>query len=149
MDLLPVSGTAAGERIISAALLKHDRVIFLTAIPSADPCTPGGDSWLMEIDSSTGGRTAVSSFDFNNDDKFDDKDKLPSTNTASGAKSTVGMVKSPVWLDKEGTGTAIKEMSGTTSNIMSLKNKGDIVTPCTGTCTGTGTVNRLYWQQIQ
>ena len=143
MDLLPVSGTAVGERVVSAALLKHDRVIFLTAIPSADPCAPGGDSWLMEIDASTGGRTAVSSFDFNNDDKFDDKDKLPSTHTASGVKSTVGMVKIPVWLEKEGTGTAIKEMSGTTSNIMSLKNKGNPVTP------STGTVNRLYWQQIQ
>jgi type IV pilus assembly protein PilY1 len=141
MDLLPVSGTAAGERITSVALLKFDRVIFLTAIPSADQCTPGGDSWLMEIDSSTGGRTAISSFDFNNDDKFDDKDKLPSNLTVSGVKSTVGMVKAATWLDKEGTGTAVKEMSGSTSNIMSVKNKGAPVV--------SGTVNRLYWQQIQ
>ena len=95
----------------------------------------------MEIDSSTGGRTAISSFDFNTDDKFDDNDKLPSTHTVSGVKSTVGLVKAATWLDKEGTGTAIKEMSGSTSNIMSLKNKGAPVVA--------GTVNRLYWQQIQ
>ena len=141
MDLLPLSGVAAGERVISSALLKHDRVIFLTIIPSADPCVPGGNSWLMEMDASTGGATGTSSFDFNNDDKFDDKDKLPSNNTVSGVKSTVGMVKATVWLDKAGTGTAFKEMSGTTSNIMSLKNKGSTVTA--------GTVDRLYWLQIQ
>ncbi len=141
MDLLPLSGVAAGERVVSKPLLKHDRVIFISIIPSDDPCIPGGNSWLMEMDASTGGATSISSFDFNNDDKFDDKDKLPSNNTASGVKSKVGMVKEPVWLDKEGTGTAIKEMSGTTSNIMSLKNKGSTVT--------TGKVDRLYWLQIQ
>lgn len=142
MDLLPLSGVAAGERVISYALLKQDRVIFLTVIPSADPCVPGGNSWLMELDTSSGGATAASSFDFNNDNKFDDKDKLPSNNTASGLKSTVGMVKSPVWLEKEGTGTAVKVMSGTTSNITTIKNRGNPVP-------ASGAVDRLYWLQIQ
>ncbi len=141
MDLVPLNNSAAGERVISAALLKYDRIIFLTAIPSNNPCLPGGSSWLMEIDASTGGATSVSSFDFNNDDKFDGKDTLPSGNTGSGVKTTNGMVKATAWLDKEGSGVAFKEMSGTDSNIMTLKNKGEIV--------GVGKVNRLYWMQIQ
>lgn len=141
MDLVPTSGVAAGERVISSAIIKYDRVIFLTAIPSADPCNPGGTSWLMEIDARTGGATSVSSFDFNNDDKFDEKDTLPSGPTASGVKSTVGMIKAAVWLEKEGTGTAMKEMSGTSSNIMSLKNRGGDVSE--------GNVERKYWLQIQ
>ena len=141
MDLLPLSGTAAGERVISSALLKLDRIIFLTAIPSTDPCSPGGTSWLMEVDFKTGGATAVSSFDLNNDDKFDAKDTLPSNNTASGVLSNVGMIKSLVWLDKEGTDVAVKEGSGTSSNIQSIKNKGAAVS--------SGTASRLYWLQIQ
>jgi type IV pilus assembly protein PilY1 len=146
IDLLPLNGVAAGERVIFSALLKYDRVIFLTAIPSADPCISGGTSWLMEMDAGTGGATGASSFDFNNDDKFDDKDKLPSSNTASGLKSKVGMVKATVWLDKEGTGTAVKDMSGSTSNIQTVKNKGG--TPPAGP-TGPGVVDRLDWLQIQ
>jgi type IV pilus assembly protein PilY1 len=142
MDLLPPSpGVASGERIISSALLKYDRVIFLTVIPSSDSCVPGGESWLMEMDASTGGATGTSSFDFNNDNNFDDADKINTSTTASGVKSTVGIVKATVWLEKDGTGTAVKEMSGSTSNIMSVKNKGGTVT--------SGTVDRLYWLQIQ
>jgi type IV pilus assembly protein PilY1 len=141
MNLLPLSGVAAGERVISYALLKQNRVIFLTIIPSADPCVPGGSTWLMELDLSSGGATGVSPFDFNNDNKFDDKDKLASNNNASGLKSTVGMVKAPVWLEKEGTGTAVKVMSGTTSNITTIKNQGSLPV--------TNKVDRLYWLQIQ
>ena len=141
MDLLPSSNSAQGERVISSALLKYDRIIFLTAIPSSDPCAPGGESWLMELDAKTGAATEISSFDFNGDDKFDDTDKLPNGNTVSGVHSNVGMVKATVWLEKEGTGTAVKEMSGTTSNIMSLKNRGGSVS--------SGTVEKLYWLQLQ
>ncbi len=140
MDFSPPH-VSEGERIISGALVKYDRVIFLTAIPSFDPCTPGGTSWLMELDLKTGGATAVSSFDFNNDDKFDAKDLLANGKRASGVKLKVGMVKSAVWLDKEGTGTAVKEMSGTSSSIMTLKNKGGEVT--------SGKVQKTYWLQIQ
>jgi len=51
------------------------------------------------------------------------------------------MIKAAVWLEKEGTGTAMKEMSGTSSNIMSLKNRGGDVSE--------GNVERKYWLQIQ
>lgn len=141
LDLVPPGGSG-GERIVSSALLMYDRVIFVTLIPSVDPCLPGGDSWLMELDVTTGGATALSSFDFNNDDKFDNNDLLQSGNTASGLKSTVGIVKAPVWLDKEGSGYAYKEMSGSKGNVMSPKNRkpnpGGGVQPV-----------REYWLQIQ
>lgn len=141
LDLLPPSGVAAGERVDSVPLLKYDRVIFVTKIPSTDACVPGGDSWLMELGLVSGGRTTVSSFDFNNDDKFDDKDLLADGSAVSGVKSTVGITKSPVWLDKTGSDIAFKEMAGTSGGIMSLKNKGAAVTA--------GNIKRLYWMQIQ
>jgi type IV pilus assembly protein PilY1 len=142
MDLVPPNGNG-GERVISTPLVKLDRVIFLTAIPSTDPCIPGGDSWLMELSLSTGGATTTSSFDFNNDKKFDENDKVKSSgSTVSGVKSNAGLVKAPVWLDETANpGVAVKEMSGTSGNIMSLANKGVV--------TGSGTTKLLFWQQIQ
>jgi type IV pilus assembly protein PilY1 len=160
MNMLPPTNVAAGERIISPALLKFDRVIFLTITPSTDLCAPGGSSWLMEVDSSTGGATKTSSFDFNNDGKFDNSDLITNggtTSSASGVGATVGMVKSTTWLDKTGSGSAVKEMSGSTTNIQSLSNKGAPPVP-TGTPVPTGVPTPtpspagpkgIYWQQIQ
>jgi type IV pilus assembly protein PilY1 len=146
LDLVPPSGNAAGERVISRALVKHDRIIFVTVIPSSDPCVAGGDSWLMELDTLTGGRTGTSAFDFGGpdgtpDDKFDDYDKLASGNVSSGVKSTVGIIGTPTWLKSETPGVAFKELSGTSGDIMSLKNRE----PDGG---GGGTIERKYWMQV-
>jgi type IV pilus assembly protein PilY1 len=141
MDLVVPPTTASGpgkERVISRPLVRYDRVIFVTVIPSTDPCVPGGVSWIMELDRLSGGRTTSSAFDFNNDGGYDDNDRLASGNTGSGVKSTVGITKTPTWLENEE--TAIKELSGTSGNIMSLKNRKPVTM---------GTVRRIFWQQIQ
>ena len=138
MDLWPPAG-AAGERIIFRALLKHDRIIFVTLIPSTDPCRSGGDSWLMELDMVTGSSTAISAFDFNGDRNFDASDLLISGNASSGIKSTVGIVNTPTWLSSETPGLAFKELSGTTGNIMTIGNRAPIPT---------SVPERKYWIQI-
>lgn len=139
----PIPGVANGERIISAPLLKYDRVIFVTMTPYSDPCKPGGESWLMELDMISGAPTVISVFDFNNDGNFDANDLLRNGNTASGIKSTVGITKTPIWLDGSCTGnycTGFKELSGTTGNIMTINNRGK--TPSSGLPT------RVFWRQI-
>jgi type IV pilus assembly protein PilY1 len=146
MDLVPPSGPA-GERVISTPLLKYGRVIFVTLIPDAnDPCKPGGDSWLMELDAISGAAPSSSVFDFNNDGKFDNNDNLAG-GSAAGVKSTVGITKTPIWLDKDAS-TGFKEMSGSSGDIMSLKNKGG-PPPGPGPGPGAGTFKRIYWMQIQ
>lgn len=136
--------SAQGERIVTQALLRYGRVIFLTVIPSTDTCQAGGDSWLMELDAVTGSQTSSSSFDFNNDGQFDSGDFLTSGATASGVKTTVGITKPPAWftgLD----GKDYKVMTGTTGGIQSLGNKGEPpLFPGGG-----GTLRRTYWLQIQ
>jgi len=139
MDLTPPSGIASGERIVSKPLIKYDRVIFVTVLPSSDQCTAGGSSWIMELELMTGGRTTLSAFDFDGDGDFDSDDELASGNVGSGVKSKVGITKTPTWL-KGSDGKDFKELSGTSGGIMSLGNRGE-VTP--------GTVKRLFWQQIQ
>ncbi|NJA06801.1 hypothetical protein HC024_13875 [Methylococcaceae bacterium WWC4] len=139
----------AGERGNSAPIIKYDRVVFATTLPKSDPCDAGGDTYLMEFDFLTGGAPTNSSFDINSDSTFNNSDKILINGnyyTVTGVKSTVGIAKVPIWLES-GSGTtdckAFKELSGTTGDIMTVRNR------CAVPTTGTGTVNREYWLQIQ
>lgn len=49
LDLVPPLGGAQGERVISKPILRFDRVIFPTLIPSDASCSFGGGGWLMEL----------------------------------------------------------------------------------------------------
>lgn len=138
-----VSGVA-GERVITQALLRYDRVIFLTMIPSTAVCQPGGTSWLMELDALTGARTKESSFDFNDDGNFDSDDFVEGT-SVSGYKSTVGITKPPAWFTGKD-GKDFKVMTGTTGGIESVGNKGG--TPPPPPPPGS-MFRRTYWMQIQ
>jgi len=137
----PPSATALGERVISQPIVRYDRVIFVTTIPTADQCEPGGSSWLMELDANTGSRITLSVFDFNNDNLFNGSDVLQSGYTASGVKSPVGITKTPTWLEQSRTSEiALKQMSGSSGGIFSLKNRKPAIS---------GAVRRIFWQQIQ
>lgn len=145
MDLVG-PGVAAtgpgGERIVSNPIVRYDRVIFVTTIPSTDVCEPGGTGWLMEVDYLTGSRTTVSAFDFNRDNLFNAGDLLASGNTASGVRSTEGILKTPAWLEQEPTSpVAIKQMSGSSGGIFVVANRKPANVG--------GTLRRIYWQQIR
>lgn len=143
MDL-PLSG----ERVISPAKLVNkggvDRVLFITTIPSSDACNPNGTSWLMEMASQTGAVPSSIVFDLNNSGTFTSADNITSGSNnyvVSGMQSTVGQVKSVVWLDSPTSNVSVKEMPGTTGNVVQVNNLGD--TPVSGSA------KRVYWQQIQ
>ncbi len=88
MDLLqPPSSTFQGERQVTDSTLRNGHIIFTTLIPSSDPCSPGGSSWLMEMDAATGARLAYSPFDLNNDGTFTTADYV--TVTIGGTQVTL------------------------------------------------------------
>lgn len=150
MDFNLASGV--GERVVTQALLRYERVIFLTLVPSTEACDPGGFSWLMELEMESGAAPAESSFDFNNDGKFDSDDLLASGESAAGIRTTVGITKPPAWFSSPppsdgGHATDFKVMTGTTGGIQSLGNKGDEADP--DEPGGGGGATRLYWRQIQ
>lgn len=148
-----------GERVVTQALLRYGRVIFLTLTPSTEACEPGGTSWLMELDALTGAAMPDSNFDFNNDNLFDSADKLASGGTAAGIKTSVGITKPPAWFSATpgagAPGKDFKVMTGTTGGIQSTGNKGappcdPLVDPsCAGGGGGGGVAPRIYWRQIQ
>jgi type IV pilus assembly protein PilY1 len=96
---------ATGERVVNQPLLRHGRVIFVTLIPSDDPCSFGGDSWLMEVNAAEGDRPDQSVFDFTSEGQFTEADyvTLPDDTKVpvSGLKSPVGIIDVPAVVTKE------------------------------------------------
>lgn len=77
MNLLPSSGTAAGERMVVPNFFQGLTLIGTTRIPdSADVCSPTGKGYTMAIDPFTGGRLSGGFFDANGDGVIDSKDSL-------------------------------------------------------------------------
>ena len=92
-----------GEKIVSNPILRGGRLIFVTTIPSLEPCAAGGDSWLMELDADNGGRIDQAVFDLNGDGVFDFDDMYSEVaddgtteyTPISGKKSKVGILQPP------------------------------------------------------
>ena len=66
----------SGERQVSTPILRAGKIIFTTVVPSADECSAGGNSWLMELDALSGSRLAAPPFDLNRDRAFDIDDMV-------------------------------------------------------------------------
>lgn len=146
LDLVPPSGTARGERVVSAPLLRYGRVIFNTLVPSTDPCSGGGTSWLMELSQKTGGPLSYSVFDRNGDQLFNTADYVTVTSggssvqvPVSGLKSEVGITKTPAWISAGGTDYKVQSGTDTT------KGQGGVQVT---TNKGTGNRPRTSWRQL-
>jgi len=122
MDLLTPVNIFNGEMQVSDPILRSGRVLFTTLIPDANPCSPGGTSWLMEMNALTGGRLTESPFDNNRDGSFTDADMvtvtLPDGTTVtvpvSSVQSQVGIAQRPGLLS--GASSDYAYLSGTTQN---------------------------------
>ncbi|MDH3599310.1 MAG: hypothetical protein OEU26_06675, partial [Candidatus Tectomicrobia bacterium] len=130
-----------GERQVSDSILRNGRIIFTTLIPDTEPCSFGGDSWLMELDAITGGRLSESPFDLNDDDKFDEEDLVNVSGSeepaaVSGMKSTVGILPTPTILSSGP--IEYKYGSGTTGDISKTKENP-----------GPNRAGRIAWRQFQ
>jgi type IV pilus assembly protein PilY1 len=150
LDLLPPTGTASAERSVSTPILRNGRVIFTTLIPNNTTCTPGGTSWLMELDQNTGTRLTGTPFDINNDGKVDDHDMALLNNSsvsASGLKSKVGIIDSPAIVACED-GLDCKYASGSSGELMTVRESAPTGGSRGG---GGGTVlgKRVSWRQLR
>jgi len=63
-----------GEKIVSNPIIRVNRLIVNTLIPSRDPCDFGGESWGLEPDLVTGGPVFETTFDLNDDGSFNFED---------------------------------------------------------------------------
>jgi type IV pilus assembly protein PilY1 len=100
LDLVPPTGTAAGERMIYGVQAFGGALFATSAIPADDPCTPGGSGWLMAIDPYTGGRLDADLFANRTQVTVTSGDS--STNYYVSAVSTGSMPSSPILVRNEG-----------------------------------------------
>jgi type IV pilus assembly protein PilY1 len=134
LDMVPPAGER-GERLISIPAIRGKRLLFVTNIPANDPCSPGGDSWLMSLDAFTGGRLNQT-YDLDKDGKFGAGDKVfgPTGNpvVASGIKVGSG-------------GNAPSFMPGADSDQVIISGNDQLETM---RIDEGDDVNRQSWQQI-
>lgn len=120
MDL--IFNTVTGERIINQPMVRNKTVIFTTVIPSNDQCEYGGSGWLMELDTYSGSRLAVSPYDTNNDGTFTEADNLTYSGNnkipATGVRSEVGILTSPTIAKDEN--KEYKFLSGSSGSIQTV-----------------------------
>ena len=95
----------AGERSVSRSVLRNDRIIFVTSIPNAQTCENNGTGWLMELNAFTGGRLHSPPFDLDDDQNFDDNDRVTIDENGenilvapSGLPSPEGILSTPAIL---------------------------------------------------
>ncbi|TVZ40117.1 type IV pilus assembly protein PilY1 [Alteromonadaceae bacterium 2753L.S.0a.02] len=115
----------SGERQVTESLLRNGRIIFTTLIPNGDACSPGGSSWLMELEAYSGaGLPDIDTpFDLDRNNVFDDVDhsyNVPGVNDIppSGVESSNGIVTTPGVL-RDGTQER-KYLSGSSGSIDDL-----------------------------
>ncbi|MCP5091197.1 MAG: pilus assembly protein PilC, partial [Gammaproteobacteria bacterium] len=135
-----------GERVVSRATVRGDRVIFATVIPDRDPCSFGGDSWIMELNSFNGGRLDYAVFDLDADGEFNDDDWVTVTDEngddilvpASGIDPDIGIVKTPAIITGVGDNNdEVKVLSGSSGQLIKISERGGI------------DVGRQSWRQLR
>jgi len=137
---------AVGERVVSRALVRGDRVIFATLIPSVDPCAFGGDSWLMELNAFDGARLDYAVFDTNADGAFDDDDWIDVIQAdgtviripPSAMAPEVNIIKAPAIITGIGPNDdEVKIVSGSGGQLISISELGSTE------------LGRLSWRQVR
>ncbi|MBR9883216.1 MAG: pilus assembly protein PilC [Oceanospirillales bacterium] len=141
---------AQGERVISKATITGDQVVFNTMIPSDDPCASGGDSWIMALELSNGGRSSTNLFDYNGDGVIDDKDSVTVTvQDAEGNETEVQVPGSGLSTDKGIVDSSTVEgtSSGSGYRYVCFAGSSDTTPECV-LMNGSMKLGRVSWREL-
>jgi len=111
-DVGDLGQTNRGERTVNDPLLRDERVIFTTTIPSNNPCEFGGKRFVMELDRLDGGRLAVSPVDLNEDTDRDSADRGDNGNRTGGILTDTALACSLAAIMGEDENKAVSNSSG-------------------------------------
>ncbi|TVO78382.1 pilus assembly protein [Sedimenticola selenatireducens] len=142
--------TDTGEIVAVNPKLNNGLIVFVTQVPSSNPCDSGGYSWIMEMDAVTGGWPTSTNLDVDGDGDVDAADVLASVSVdadgdgdasndgpprPTGQRSTEGILTEPTILP-----------AGTKEYKYSSGSQGGIETIVESSGLGKG---RQSWQQIR
>ena len=136
------------ERVISEAETDGIAMAYITIIPSSNPCSFGGISWLMLVDAFTGAALSFSPYDLNDDGLIDDVDVTGGGHIAAGTATSSLAFNSTSVGAPNGLGEA-----GNISCPTGLIKKVRFVTLSDGTVTSEeyctiGKRGRVSWREI-
>ncbi len=129
---------STGERVVANPILRTGRVIFSTLVPSDLPCSVGGTSWLMELNSRHGGPPDFSVFDLNGDGTFNSGDTVGG-NIVVGIDPGLGIMPEPVIVDDPARNRELKIGTGTLGDVAGIANNPGPNNPTSG---------RRSWRQL-
>lgn len=123
-----------GERAITNMVLRDQRLILSTMVPTEDPCSAGGTGWNMDLDITNGGRLDFTSYDVDGDGVYDiddfhtidlDGDGVDEVVPLSGRKSKVGIPSKPSIVSLGGEGKEASHNYGSGGEVETIiKNPG-------------------------
>lgn len=137
LDLVVPGRVNQGERVVTAPVIRDNRVLVSTLEPSDHACDFGGSGFIMELDVRNGGRLEFSPFDLdaNNDGLFNlqdfvlmdvDGDGVKDRVPASGRRSDVGIPSAPTVLQGGPNSSCpageCKYVSGSSGNVQQIIN---------------------------
>ncbi len=62
-----------GEKMVKTMLVRGQNLVFVSDVPSPDPCDAGGSSWVNEVVAATGARLNETPFDYDDDGARENK----------------------------------------------------------------------------
>lgn len=128
----------AGERIVSAPQLRDGRVIFTSIIPSNTPCSPGGTSWLNQMDWLGGTTLAKPQFDTSNDGKIGAADALVAGQQIEGVVSEFAIQANGIGGEADGSVRETNLANGSLGDVVAVPGAGDPKRS-----------RRLSWKQVK
>lgn len=129
LNLVDESSTPQGERVIYEPQLIGNRIIFLSTIPTVDPCLGAGVSWIMELNAANGIPSATSVFDYNNDGIINSADLVQfGSNLVVGSGIQIkngGKLSGLTIIADPTTGNEVKLSSASNATIAKVVEAGD------------------------
>lgn len=120
----PVQGPQ-GERLNIRPVVRGEAVVFVTLVPSSNPCDGGGSSWMIAVDKNNGGLVKGGVYDLNNDGVVNKKDYVNS-GTIQVPVSAIGsysIATRPNFLSGPG-GVDIGHVSESSGKVLRFNVKG-------------------------
>ena len=125
-----------GERVVASPFIRFGRLFVTSFTPSTDKCDPNGTLTLYQLDPLTGARPSIAVLDITNDGAINTDDLIGDA-AASGVEVHAGFGDNPAITENTG---------GTTANAHVEGDKGSDDFTILGE---SGTVTRVFWQQLQ
>jgi len=149
----------SGERSVTDPRIRGGRAIFTTLIPNvSDPCSYGGNGWLMELDVFTGNRDDAGTFDTNGSGTVDAADNIRFG--GSGASSGSGryfeggipvgttiIANQPAGGGESG-GGPIEDAKKSCTEIVYVPQSNGSTTPVTQSCKNPN-AGRAMWREVK